>query len=81
MDRVNPRYTRHAIVRGAASTRLIGLVVLADPVPSLGRRTKDKDCRDFTTQNQTQRFFQRSKPGDPHRLNADHDGKACESLP
>jgi hypothetical protein len=60
---------------------LTGLAVLAAPVPSLGRRTKDKDCNDFKTQKKTQRFYKRNKPGDPHGLDGDSEGKACESLP
>jgi hypothetical protein len=43
----------------------------------------DKDCSDFATQRAAQRYFL-SKGGparDPDRLDADHDGIACESLP
>jgi Excalibur calcium-binding domain len=43
----------------------------------------DKDCADFSTQAQAQRYFQ-SKGGparDPDRLDGDGDGRACESLP
>lgn len=38
----------------------------------------DKDCSDFACQEDAQAFL---LPGDPHRLDADHDGVACESLP
>ena len=42
----------------------------------------DRDCSDFSTHRQAQRFFERHHPRrDPHRLDADHDGIACESLP
>ena len=42
----------------------------------------DRDCSDFSTQRQAQRFFERHHPRrDPHRLDADHDGIACEDLP
>lgn len=41
----------------------------------------DKDCGDFNTQAQAQRFFNDHGPGDPHRLDADGDGIACESNP
>lgn len=27
------------------------------------------------------RVFEASRPGDPHRLDGDNDGVACESLP
>jgi hypothetical protein len=40
----------------------------------------DKDCSDFRTQKQAQGFFQRHNPSrDPHRLDGDGDGIACES--
>lgn len=38
----------------------------------------DKDCDDFDTQAEAQRY---RDPGDPHDLDADDDGVACESLP
>jgi len=43
----------------------------------------DKDCTDFATHADAQAFFiSQGGPGsDPHRLDADHDGLACESLP
>jgi excalibur calcium-binding domain-containing protein len=42
----------------------------------------DRDCSDFSTQRQAQHFFETHHPRrDPHRLDADHDGIACESLP
>src|SRR5687768_1446433 len=41
----------------------------------------DKDCSDFSTQQEAQAFFEANQPGDPHNLDADNDGKACESLP
>jgi hypothetical protein len=43
---------------------------------------RDRDCADFPTQAAAQRFFKRHNPSrDPHRLDADHDGIACESNP
>ena len=36
---------------------------------------------DFDTQREAQDFFKRHQPGDPHRLDGDNDGVACESLP
>ncbi len=52
-----------------------------DPVPSLPSpplpKGGDLDCRDFTTQAEAQAFL---LPGDPHRLDADNDGLACETL-
>jgi len=42
---------------------------------------EDRDCSDFSTQPEAQRFFERHQPGDPHGLDGDGDGEACESLP
>lgn len=41
----------------------------------------DKDCKDFKTHAEAQAFFESAGPGDPHRLDADGDDLACESLP
>ena len=44
----------------------------------------DVDCPDFQTHAQAQSFFVGtggSRTNDPYRLDADHDGLACESLP
>lgn len=41
----------------------------------------DRDCSDFRTQAEAQAFFEAAGPGDPHRLDRDHDGVACEELP
>lgn len=53
--------------------------------PSAGLRYdpdgRDRDCSDFSTQAAAQRFFRAAQPGDPHRLDGDGDGRACESLP
>jgi len=42
----------------------------------------DKDCiGDFESQAQAQRFFERHDPNrDPHHLDRDRDGKACEQF-
>ncbi|KKM43516.1 hypothetical protein LCGC14_1562950 [marine sediment metagenome] len=44
----------------------------------------DKNCGDFKTQREAQIFFISAgglQSGDPHGLDANNDGKACESLP
>lgn len=44
----------------------------------------DVDCSDFKTHKQAQSFFKGtggSKSNDPHGLDAEHDGIACELLP
>ena len=57
---------------------LMGTMAFAQPASAF----RDRDCSDFATQRQAQRFFNRHNPSrDPHRLDADHDGIACESLP
>lgn len=46
--------------------------------------TSDVDCPDFDTHAHAQSFFAGtggSRTNDPYRLDADHDGVACESLP
>jgi len=43
----------------------------------------DRDCGDFITQFEAQKFYEAAgSPGkDPHRLDGNEDGIACESLP
>jgi hypothetical protein len=41
----------------------------------------DCDCADFATHAEAQAFYQSQGPGDPHRLDRDSDGLACETLP
>lgn len=43
----------------------------------------DRDCGDFSTHAEAQAFFEAAGgPGsDPHKLDGDHDGVACETLP
>ena len=45
------------------------------PRPAFG----DLDCPDFATQAEAQAYFEAAGPGDPHRLDADNDGIACEN--
>jgi hypothetical protein len=40
--------------------------------------TVDRDCGDFRTQGEAPAFFRAAGPGDPHRLDRDGDGRACE---
>ncbi|KKR39546.1 MAG: hypothetical protein UT72_C0006G0005 [Candidatus Woesebacteria bacterium GW2011_GWB1_40_101] len=44
---------------------------------------EDKDCSDFSTHEEAQQFFvsQGGPSSDPHKLDQDKDGLACESLP
>ncbi len=45
--------------------------------------SNDKDCPDFSTQHEAQMFFvfNGGPINDPHRLDKDKDGIACESNP
>ena len=46
------------------------------------RRVVDRDCGDFATQKAAQLFFLDHSPRtDPHRLDADGDGIACDANP
>jgi Excalibur calcium-binding domain len=56
------------------------LLLAALPTPALA---SDKDCSDFATQRAAQIFFLKhgGPRSDPHRLDADDDGVACEDNP
>jgi len=53
------------------------LAITASPVSAA-----DKDCADFSTWRQAQNFYKKhgGPRYDPHRLDADRDGIACEDL-
>lgn len=57
------------------------------PAPSGGLRYDpngpDRDCGDFSTHDEAQRFFIAAggPERDPHKLDRDSDGVACETLP
>jgi hypothetical protein len=65
----------------AAGAALIALVVVLPTAASAQHR--DMDCANFSSQRSAQIFF--LKHGgpryDPDRLDADHDGIACEDNP
>ncbi len=51
------------------------------PTPEGGESPEpDRDCSDFASHRAAQRFYESHQPGDPHRLDGDGDGNACESL-
>lgn len=68
---------RHFVIATIAAP----LVLTAAPA----RAFRDKDCDDFRTQRQAQRFFRKARKRtgerDAHGLDADGDSKACEHLP
>ena len=41
----------------------------------------DRDCNYFRTQTEAQAFFQQAGAGDPHHLDDDGDGDACDLNP
>jgi hypothetical protein len=51
--------------------------------PGAQAKFRDRDCADFSSQAQAQRFYVRhgGPEKDRHGLDADHDGLACEDLP
>lgn len=57
----------------AIAALTIGFLLL-----SSGAEARDLDCGDFSNQAEAQK---RLTPGDPHGLDAEGDGVACESLP
>ncbi|HEX3608067.1 MAG TPA: excalibur calcium-binding domain-containing protein [Solirubrobacterales bacterium] len=63
-----------------ASTVFIALLFGALPSSAAA---SDKDCPDFATQRAAQFFFLKhgGPQSDPDRLDADHDGVACEDNP
>ena len=58
------------------------VAVVALAFPSIPAAAADKDCSDFKTWRQAQKFYKRhgGPQRDPHRLDADRDGIACEDL-
>lgn len=60
--------------------RLILVVVLLAASPAQARHAGDVDCSDFRTQEEAQRHYE-DHPGDHDGLDADDDGRACDSLP
>jgi Excalibur calcium-binding domain len=57
-------------------------IIAAFAVSATPAISADKDCSDFNTWRQAQNFYKRhgGPKYDPHRLDADRDGIACESL-
>lgn len=71
--------------RGLWSICELGQTDHASPSPTTKLTTQyfggDKDCKDFKTHAEAQAFFESAGPGDPHRLDSNGNGLACESLP
>src|SRR5918999_461306 len=66
------------MTRFAVAPGLVGALMLAAPAPA---NAQDPDCSDFDSQAEAQDFYESAGPGDPHGLDADDDGRACDSNP
>ena len=64
-----------------AITLLLATVGLISIVQAPASAFVDRDCGDFASQAAAQHFFLDAGPGDPHALDYDGDGVACESNP
>ena len=62
------------------STAALALLVTTGPTAVVAHAQTDVDCRDFAFQEEAQAVLD-ANPSDPFRLDADHDGIACEDLP
>jgi endonuclease YncB( thermonuclease family) len=73
---------RHTVLLSAVIGALIAVGVLSWSSPPASQAA-DRDCSDFSSQASAQEFFiaEGGPSSDPHRLDADGDGIACESNP
>ena len=53
-------------------------LLIALAAPALAQ--SDMNCSDFSSWQEAQDFYERAGPGDPHGLDRDNDGIACEGL-
>jgi hypothetical protein len=60
----------------------VGALAVGLTIPASPAMAADKDCSDFSSWRAAQKFYKRhgGPRRDPHRLDADRDGIACESL-
>lgn len=66
-------------VRALRLPSLLALLLLFGPAPA-AMAQEDLNCDDFDTQEEAQAILDED-PSDPHGLDADDDGIACEDLP
>ncbi|MFE9751274.1 excalibur calcium-binding domain-containing protein [Saccharothrix saharensis] len=69
-DMLLSRFVGAAVLTASATLPIVGVAYAQD----------DRDCADFGSQAEAQRFFD-SADANHHRLDADNDGIACEGLP
>ena len=69
---------RHLPLAALAAVAALGL----SAAPAAAAAAADKDCADFSSWRQAQNFYKKhgGPRYDPHRLDADNDGIACEDL-
>jgi endonuclease YncB( thermonuclease family) len=60
---------------------LLSVVTALALASSPAAHAQDRDCSDFDTQADAQDFYEQAGPGDPHQLDADDDGRACDANP
>jgi endonuclease YncB( thermonuclease family) len=87
-ERYAPGATEYQRLQRQARNAGRGLWSQARPTPPWEWRSRsseepanDRNCSDFDTQPEAQAFFEARQPGDPHNLDGNGDGEACESLP
>ena len=69
---------RLSLAISSLAATLFVLAFVAQPAVAF----RDRDCSDFSTQAKAQHFFNRHHPNrDPHGLDGDNDGIACEDNP
>jgi hypothetical protein len=79
-----PTATRAPSATSASRSGPIGPTDTSAPAGGSCNWSRDYDCSDFSTERQAQQCFVScggSKTNNWSRLDADHDGRACESLP
>ena len=70
-----------AELRAALALAILALVILSQTVQAYSLSLADKNCSDFRSWQEAQNFFLSAGAGDPNRLDTNHNGIACESLP
>lgn len=83
-----PSATELARLERQARNAHRGLWSQSNPVPPWDWRNRspgdgkieDRNCSDFSSHSAAQSFYEKHRPGDPHNLDGDGDGIACEGL-
>jgi hypothetical protein len=68
------------VTNADGSSQLVGQTLAALPANYGMQRSTSYDCPDFPSQSAAQ-YYVELYPGDPSRLDGDHDGAACEDNP